>query len=128
MVRWTQEQAQDYLGKLKATLQATRAWRNGEEPDPGPESKLQGKIEDWARTHGFPCLSFPQTQKVKRFLPAGWPDVVLVLPRRVLFLELKSAGGRMRREQEEMHRRFLFLGWRVFKIRSYKKFLELVEV
>lgn len=31
--------------------------------------------------------------------PAGWPDLVLVKPPRVLFVELKSTGGRVRPEQ-----------------------------
>jgi VRR-NUC domain len=32
--------------------------------------------------------------------PAGFPDEVLVRPPRIIFAELKSANGRLKREQE----------------------------
>ena len=45
-----------------------------DEPDPGPESVLQGKIMKYCKESGFPCLCFRQSKKAKGFLVPGWPD------------------------------------------------------
>lgn len=63
MNRWTEGDVKTYMAKHKAE----------EEPEE-PESKLQSKIKKDCEERGFPCLCFPQTPKVKRFLPPGWPD------------------------------------------------------
>ena len=43
-------------------------------PDSGPESTLQKKIVDVCEREGYPCLCFPQSEKLAPFLPPGWPD------------------------------------------------------
>lgn len=96
-------------------------------PDPGPESILQGKIEAWAKTWGKPILSFRQSKAAKRLLPAGWPDVTLILPGRVLFMELKSGKGRLSQEQKHTQLQFMVLGHQIHEVRSFVGFIRLVN-
>lgn len=93
-------------------------------PDVGPERRLQAK-----------CLQYCQdkTYKVwhdwsrKKNQP-GWPDLMIFMPEgRVRLVELKSAGRKLRKEQQEVSRHLLFLGHRVHIVRSFKRFLEVME-
>jgi len=121
-VRWTPEQLVEYLNKRVA-----HKTEETHEPDIGPESVLQGKIEIWANDHGYPILSFRQSKKAKGFLPPGWPDITLVLKSRVLFLELKSKTGRLSEDQEKLKIMFLYLKANWHEVRSYKHFIEIVQ-
>jgi len=101
----------------------------GVEADPGLESVLQGKIVDWAKERGYPCLSFWKSKRLKR-LPgyrAGWPDITLALKGKVLFFELKSASGPLRAKQRELSMQLLALGHEWYQCRSYKQFLEIMK-
>jgi hypothetical protein len=98
-----------------------------EVPDDGPESKLAGKISKWAREHGYPILNFRQSKKAAGFIPPGWPDVTCVLPGRVVFIELKSASGRLRREQHVLAIQFSHLGNAIHCVKSFRRFLEIVN-
>lgn len=100
---------------------------DNDEPDEGLESELQRKIAKWAKDHGHPLLYFPRTPKVRAFLPAGWPDDILVLPGRVVFFELKQSSGRLSEDQKMMRLIFLHHGHTIHEIRSYRKFLSVVE-
>ena len=98
-------------------------------PDQGPESKLQSKIKSYCKGQGWPVLSFPQTPAVRKFLPPGWPDMTLILPRgRVLFLELKAAGKGLRAKQKEMRVMFMHLGHEYHTCRSYKQFFRVLPL
>jgi hypothetical protein len=96
-------------------------------PDGGKESVLAGKISKWAKTNGFPILNIRQTQRVKSVIPVGWPDICLILPGRVVFMELKSASGKLRKEQHDLAIQFAHLGNAIHVVRSYKRFLEIVN-
>lgn len=122
MTNWTQFDLKQYMAKRENISQD--AHKNA---DTGPENTLQSKIVKWADQWGHPILSFPQTPKIKRFLPAGWPDIVLILHKRVLFIELKSKRGRLSNDQKMMKLQFMALGHEIHEIRSYKAFLELTE-
>jgi hypothetical protein len=53
---------------------------------------------------------------------------VLTLPEgRVVFLELKAEGGKLRSEQKRLQRMFLFLRHEWYQVRSFKRFLEIVS-
>ena len=98
-----------------------------DEPDEGPESKLQGKIVAWAKDWGRPIQSNRQTKGARTLLTAGWPDITLILSgRRVLFIELKAKRGRMTDEQKQMRLQFMALGHEIYEIRSFKAFISLV--
>ncbi len=59
------------------------------------EAELQQLLTDAAEMHGW--LVFHDNDSRRN--AAGFPDLVLVKPPRVLFLELKSEIGRVRPEQ-----------------------------
>jgi len=122
-MRWSQTQLDEYRGKL-------RLWSPGEldqEADPGPESSLQRKIEAWCKEWGRPILSFHQSKAAKRLLPPGWPDLTIIMPNRVIFIELKSAKGRLSPEQKQLRMQFMALGHDIYEIRSFKRFKEVIE-
>ena len=60
------------------------------------EAELQQLLTDAAEMHGW--LVFHDGDS-RRSTGVGFPDLVLVKPPRVLFLELKSEIGRVRPEQ-----------------------------
>jgi hypothetical protein len=60
------------------------------------EADLQDVVMDAARLAGW--LVFHDHDSRRN--PAGLPDLVLVKPPRVVFLELKTATGRVRAEQQ----------------------------
>ncbi|MFH1083384.1 MAG: hypothetical protein V1751_08340, partial [Pseudomonadota bacterium] len=95
MTRWTQEHLEAYMAKYGKAPEVPHE-QGGEVADEGPESVLQGKIVKWAKDWGRPCLSFPRTPSVRRFLPPGWPDMTIIQPGGVvIWLELKAGKGRL---------------------------------
>ena len=126
-MRWSEQQYKEYLAKTWPKMFEGTA-RENDEPDPGPESVLQGKITKWAKDNGHPCLSFRQSRKAKGFIPIGWPDITLFLPEgRVVLIELKSATGELRKEQKELRMIFNYLNHEYHKIKSFKRFLEVIN-
>lgn len=126
MTRWTQEQLDDYRNRIHFghLLPPTE-----QESDHGPESKLQARIVAWCKEWGKPYLSFRQSRNAKGFLTPGWPDLTICLPSgRVLFIELKSAKGVVKAEQKAIHLQLMALGHEVHVIRSFKRFMEIVEM
>ena len=121
-MRWTQEQLETFMAKFHHPIDDL------DTPDEGKESILQRKIEKWALEWGKPWLSLRQSKAAKRLLPAGWPDVTLIMPNgKVLFIELKSARGTLSSPQTKLRLQFMALGHTVHLIKSYKSFLGLVE-
>jgi hypothetical protein len=122
-MRWTPEQANSYLSRFRACAECEH-----EQADPGPESRLQEKIETWCQEWGRPYLSLRQSKRAKGFIRQTWVDVTIGLPGgRTLYLELKSKSGRMSEEQEQLRLQLLALGHEVHEVRSYKRFLQVVE-
>jgi len=124
MTRMSQEWVDEYMQNRQ---QGAKSRAGDTKPDPGRESSLQKKIVAWAKKEGFPCLSFPQTSKVKRFLPAGYPDITLLLKGRVLFIELKAGKGILRAEQKDFEIKCMYLGHEFYTVRSFKQFLEVIK-
>jgi len=122
--RWSPEVLAEYQAKMGRKLWPEKD--KAEIADLGPESILQGKITKWAKDEGYPCLSFRQSKKAKGFLVPGWPDVTLILKDRVVFLELKAKTGYLKKEQKDMALQFYFLGHEIFRVKSFKRFLEIV--
>jgi hypothetical protein len=126
-MRWTSEQLADYMTKANST----HTWVVPEwampEADPGPESVLQGKIEKWCKGCGYPFLSFHQTKHARHVLPAGWPDMEIIMPKgKTLRIELKSSTGRLSDEQKATRLQFMALGHTIYRITSFKGFLSIV--
>ena len=121
-MRWTQEQLDAYIAQIYRPVDDIDL------PDEGAESVLQSKIERHCKEHGWPCLSFRQSKKAKVFLPAGWPDMEILLSGgKTLRLELKSAEGRLSDAQKRLRLQFLALGHTLHRVTSFKRFLELIR-
>jgi hypothetical protein len=87
------------------------------EVDDGPESRIQGRIEDLCRRRGY-FLFHDRSKKVNA---PGLPDLIIALPGgRTVWLELKSKGGRMSPEQTLVINQLLLLGHEVHIVRSFK--------
>lgn len=132
-MRWTEDQLTDYLNRARLERRCNPAPLSGTH-DAGPpastderESVLQGKIVRWAKEHGYPCQSNRQTKHAQGLLTPGWPDICLILPKRVVFIELKSTAGRTRKEQARLRIHFLSLGHEIFEIRTWKRFMEVIN-
>ena len=92
-----------------------------------PESELAKKIRKHCKDNGLPCLIFPQTPDVRKFLPKGWPDVEILLKGSTLYLELKKVkGGRKSPAQIRLGFQFTYLGNPIHECKTYKRFLELL--
>ncbi len=67
---------------------------------PMSEAAWQGRVIDYARLRGWTVMHHPDS---RRATAAGWPDLSLVRPPRLIFAELKAQQGRVRPEQALMH-------------------------
>jgi len=72
MTRWTADQLAEYMASMAPYMPQGSTLPEGE--DSGPESVLSRKIVKYCSEHAFPCLCFPQTKDVRKFLPSGWTD------------------------------------------------------
>jgi hypothetical protein len=62
--------------------------RNGRHPHPAPERELLQQVRDLARLLGWRVYHTHDSRRS----PEGFPDLVLVRPPRLLFVELKREG------------------------------------
>ena len=133
-LRWTTEQLEEY--QARRASQGCRANPTGYVPlreivrqddhkvDRGKESDLQAKIERYCRDHGFYFFHDRSREQNAK----GFPDLVIAMPAgRVLWLELKSAKGRLRPEQKQVRLMLLALGQEWYEVRSYRQFVEIVQ-
>ena len=131
-MRWTEEQWADYEAKrireAKAVKQASSTTKT--EPnlpptiDDQPERVLQDRIEAWCRQEGY-YWHHDRSRKVNR---PGHPDLVIGLRGgRTLWIELKARGGRLRPEQEMVGKLLCACGHEWHVVRSWKRFMEIVE-
>ena len=122
MKAWTKEQYADYMAEHRAKFAPQSKVISGKADD-GLESNLLRKALNWASEKGFPCWHDRSRGKNQ----AGWPDLILIMPKgRVVFVELKAAGGKLRKEQQALKRQFEFLGHYIHVCKSYKRFLEIM--
>ncbi len=119
MTRWTEDQLEIYMTRFIAPEDPGL-----DTPDEGPENILQGKCLKYCKEYGYPVFH-DYSKKVNK---AGWPDLFIFLPEgRMCLIELKSGDKKLRKEQQELKRHLLYMGHRVYIVRSYVKFLEVVR-
>ncbi|MEU7156074.1 VRR-NUC domain-containing protein [Streptomyces chrestomyceticus] len=58
------------------------------------ERVIEGYLLDQCRAHGFLCLKFVSPAR------GGVPDRIVVAPGRIVFVEVKRPGGRLRKLQQ----------------------------
>lgn len=61
------------------------------------EAQHQSAILELAQLTGWRWYAVPDSRRC----PAGWPDLVLVKGDRIIFAELKTDKGKLRRTQED---------------------------
>jgi hypothetical protein len=93
---WLRERGYRLVGDtaVRVPAHATRLWapRGCDEP---PEATLLAQVRRCARAHGY-CVYHTRDS---RGSDCGFPDLCLVRPGRLIFAELKSAQGKLTREQ-----------------------------
>ncbi len=90
------------------------------------EKELQSQIAQFLRLKGIPCIIPPFGKKSQ--LPEGWPDVSLAYMGVPLAIEAKSATGKLRPEQEEMHALLRAQGWIVHTVRSLEQVRSILKI
>lgn len=86
------------------------------------EANLQQKIKQISSQHDIICVKVDSTSS------RGWPDLTCVLPNgTVLFVELKTATGRLSKLQEYMIAKLKTNKANVYVIRSTEEYLDLIN-
>ena len=94
--------------------------------DPGPENELASKIVAHAKGKGWPCLYMKPIEALKYL--AIWLDITLALPGgRMVILELKERRGTLKEKQRLLFNMLKALGQEVYKVKSFKRYLQIVE-
>lgn len=126
-LRWSEEQLAEWQQRARkptSGLSGSLPLPGKEEADPGLERDLQDRVEDWCADNGYP---FFHDRSRGKNVP-GFPDLVIALRSgRTLWLELKSKSGRLSAEQKLFRLKLLALGHEWYEVRSYKRFLEVVN-
>lgn len=95
------------------------------------EAELQREVRAMARELRLETVHL--TKQAARGNPPGWPDLIILGPRGILFRELKSDLGRVSREQSAMGAKLLCVGgnwdiWRPDSLTSGRIRKELAEI
>lgn len=117
-MRWTEDQLNEYRAKLKKPGPMA-----DETPDDGLESKLQSKCMKYCKDCGYPVFHDRSRKKNE----PGWPDLFIFMENKVKLVELKSACGKLRKEQEALRRNLMWLGHTVHVCKSYAGFIRIME-
>ena len=126
MPRYTEADFEIFLAQKQTW---NRGWKRivpkgKDEPDPGPESALQKKCEDWLTARGWGYFHDRSRKKNK----SGLPDLIIWAPEcKTLQVELKAKGGRLLEEQVRFRQNIGRNGHVVHEVRSFKRFLEIVN-
>lgn len=130
MPNWTPEELAIVQMRISANLKRSYPPKFKEdepEPDLGLESELASKIVAHATGQGWPHIYFPQTKKLRNFLPPGFPDFVIAIPGgRTIYLETKAATRKLGKKQRLMCNMFRMLGHEYYKCKSFKRWLDIV--
>ena len=93
-------------------------------PDPGRESKLLNKCLKYCKERGYPTWHDRSRGKNQ----PGWPDLIIFMHNgKTILIELKSARGAFRTQQQLLARQFMYLGHKYHKLKSFKRFVEIVH-
>ncbi len=121
-MNWTEQQLADYMAKLNDSREPVLP--RDETPDLGPESGLQTKCLGYCKDHGYLVWHDWSRKKNK----AGWPDLICFLPKsRLVLVELKAAGRKLRLEQQALKRQLMYLGFEIYVVRSFWRFVEVIQ-
>jgi len=118
MTRWSQDELDEFYIRRQDWTEFAGT------PDAGPEKVLQAKCIKYCDACGW--LVFHDWSKKSN--TRGWPDLIIFMANgRVELIELKSAGGKLRSEQQALHRQLMFLKHKVHVVKSYKRFIQIMK-
>ena len=127
---WSREQFAEYQRTGKTPGAATTAAPPAE---PVPD-KLEIKEERGIHTlicqelkrRGVPYIHAPMNKRPQ--LPEGWPDFTVFQPKgKVWFAEIKTATGRLSKEQRERKEELEGQGFSVYVPRSFDEFMAIFK-
>ena len=122
-MRWTEQEWEDYADGLRQA-RIRKDDVDPEVPDTGSERRLLARCLEYCKEHGYPVFHDWSRKKNR----AGWPDLFIFMPKgRLVLIELKSAGRKLRTEQQEFKCMLMWLGFNIHVVRSYRKFLEIMK-
>ena len=129
MTHWSEQEYDEYMKKCERfTFRPSEDFGDlagADDPDEGPESKLQRKAEAWLKERGYPYIHDRSRGKNR---PGMILDLHIYLPKgRHVVIELKAKGEGMTQEQKETYRKIMFLGHEIYECKSWKRFLEIVQ-
>jgi hypothetical protein len=120
----TEQELNDYLKQFNRDIKPYHP--ETMETDEGLESDLQRKCNEWLDARGYPYIHDRSRKKNRKgkildlhiYLTAG----------RHVVIELKVKGNKMSPEQLETFRKIQFLEHEIYQVKSFKRFLEIMEV
>ena len=122
-----QNQNPDSKSGAQSICHQERQNRTDEIPDAEngqPEAKLQAKVEKELRRRGW--YFFHDRSRGEN--EPGFLDLVIAAPGGItLWLELKRKGGKLTPKQQQTKARLLYLGHRVFEVRSFRQALRILD-
>ena len=118
MTRLSQSEVDAHMARMQGYTQAP------DTPDKGSESELQKKCIQYCKHQGWPVFH----DRSRHVNEPGWPDLTVYLPNgKTVLVELKAKAGKLRKEQKELKLRLHFLGHTVHVVKSFKKFVSILE-
>ena len=95
-----------------------------DEADEGLECELDKKIANYCRDKGW----YHFHDRSRGINKAGNPDWIICMPKgRTIWIECKAANGRLSEAQKTTITQLLGLGHEIYEVRSFKRFLEIIE-
>jgi hypothetical protein len=96
-----------------------------DESDEELEGDLQRKCEGWLKRTGYPYL---HDRSRKKNPPGMFLDLHIYLPKgRHVVIELKIKNRKLNEDQKKTYQKIMFLGHEIYKVQSYKRFLEIMR-
>ena len=118
----TKEWADECVLKSRGWLKSSPG--DTTEADPGPESSLQKKANQWLDKWGYPYIHDFSRKKNRK---GKILDHHIYLPKaRHVVIEYKVTGNKMSDEQKETFQKIMFLGHEIYEVRSFRRFLEIM--
>lgn len=123
-LNWSQEDFTAHMARMERLKRGPALHvAKKETADPGLENDLQGKCIRYCKGKGWQVFH----DWSKRCNERGWPDLFIFAEGRVILVELKAAGGRLSDDQRTLRHMLNYLGHPVRVVRSFKRFIEVVE-
>jgi len=90
----------------------------------GTENQLQKDAEQYLHLKGLEYLHMRKCKGNKK----GWPDLTILLPNgKVVFVELKVKGGRLRQEQKEFKQIAIQGNHEYHECRSMERLIQIIK-